>query len=79
MDLESCMGSSFDSRVGNIYSNDSISSVFQNAASETAVRASSCVLISAVVLPPESSLFLFEIMTENAATYPSIDEEPLQR
>jgi hypothetical protein len=79
MDLESCMGSPFDLRIDSVYSNESLSSVFQNVASDAKFRTCSCVLISAVLFAPENSLFSIEILTENAAIYPSIDEEPLQR
>jgi len=73
------MGSPFDLRIDNVYSNESLSSVFQNVASDAKFRTCSCVLISAILFAPENSLFSIEILTENAAIYPSIDEEPLQR
>lgn len=79
MDLESCMASPFDLRPDTIYSMGSLSSVFESMASDAKFRTSSCVLISALLMAPENSLFSLEIETENAAIFSSADEEPLPR
>jgi hypothetical protein len=79
LDIESCLNSPFDLLVESVYENKSLSGFLDNISSESGSSTSGCVLISASLVAPENSMFFIEILTENSATFSSINEQSLGR
>jgi hypothetical protein len=79
MDADSCSNVPFDLSTDTTNSNDSISQMFKNIAMDTHPIHLGCVLVSAVIIPPENSLMSVDISTENAAFFTSVNEDKLDR
>jgi hypothetical protein len=79
MDVNSCSNVPFDLLTDAVNSNGSISQIFKNIASDTDSMHLGCVLVSAVMIPPENSMLSVDITTENAAFYTSVNGDSLDR
>jgi hypothetical protein len=78
--VETCQKLPFDFPMSiSRFRHNSLSEVFVNFASDSHPKSLGCVHISAILAAPENSLFSVEMITENAAVYSSVNEQPLQR
>ncbi len=77
---ESCASLPFDFQTNVVHlSHESISDLLGNITLDSDAKSIGCVFISAVLAAPENSIFSIELVTENAAVYSSVDEQPLER
>jgi hypothetical protein len=78
--LESCASLPFDDQTDIIYPPyESLSNLLGDIAWDLDSKRVSCIFVSAVLAVPENSIFSFEMATDNAAVYSSVNGQPLGR